>query len=94
MLNFIMHLKSLLNMLSYFLFGASLLPQMIKNLPTMPEAQVQSSGLGRFPGDGNGNPLQYSCLENLMDRGVWQTMVHEVAKSWTRLNNYHFHFLI
>ena len=71
MLSFILHLKSLLNRLSYFLFGASLLPQMIKNLPTMPEAQVQSSGLGRFPGDGNGNPLQYSCLENLMDRGAW-----------------------
>ena len=49
-------------------------------------------GLGRFPGDGNGNSLQYSCLENPMDRGAWQTMVHEVAKSWTRLNNYHFHF--
>ena len=43
-LNFIMHLNSLLNRLSYFLFGASLLPQMVKNLPTMPEAQVQSLG--------------------------------------------------
>ena len=80
MLSFILHLKSLLNRLSYFLFGASLLPQMIKNLLTMPEAQVQSSGLGRFPGDGNGNPLQYSCLENLMDRGAWQDAVHRVTK--------------
>ena len=53
---------------------------MIKNLPTMPEAQVQSSGLGRFPGDGNGNPLQYSCLENLMDRGAWRATVHGVAR--------------
>ena len=40
-------------------------------------------GLG-IPGEGNGNPLQYSCLENPMDRGAWQAMVHGVAKSWTR----------
>ena len=37
-------------------------------------------GLGRFPGEGNGNPLQYSCLENLMDRGAWWITVHGVAK--------------
>ena len=43
-------------------------------------------GSGIFPGEGNGNPLQYSCLENPMDRGVWQATVHEVKKSWTRLN--------
>ena len=44
---------------------------------------------GRFPGEGNGNPLLYSCLENSMDRGAWQTIVHGVTKSWTRqrLNN-------
>ena len=41
------------------------------------------SGLGRFPGEGNGNPLQYSCLENSMDRGAWQAIGHSVAKSWT-----------
>ena len=40
-------------------------------------------GSGRFPGEGNGNPLQYSCLENLMDRGAWWATVHGVAKSWT-----------
>jgi len=40
-------------------------------------------GLGRSPGEGNGNPLQYSCWENSMDRGAWQTTVHGVAKSWT-----------
>ena len=40
-------------------------------------------GLGRFPGGGNDNPFQYSCLENSMDRGAWQAKVHEVAKSWT-----------
>ena len=38
-------------------------------------------GLGRSPGEGNGNPLQYPCLENLMDRGAWWAVVHGVAKS-------------
>ena len=40
-------------------------------------------GLGRSPGEGNSNSLQYFCLENSMDRGPWQAMVHGVAKSWT-----------
>ena len=40
-------------------------------------------GLGRSPGGGHGNPLQYSCLENSMDRGDWPVIVPEVAKSWT-----------
>ena len=40
-------------------------------------------GLGRSPGGGHGNPLQYSCLEKPMDRGVWQARVHGVAKSQT-----------
>ena len=40
-------------------------------------------GLGRSPGEGNGYPLQYSGLENSMDRGAWQATVHGVAKSWT-----------
>ena len=39
-------------------------------------------GLGRSPGEGHGNPLQYSCLENSMDRGAWQAIVHRVTKSW------------
>ena len=42
-------------------------------------------GSGRSPGGGHGNPLQYSCLENPMDRGAWQATVHGVAKSQTRL---------
>ena len=46
-------------------------------------------GLGRSPGEGNGNPLQYSCLENPMDREAWQATVHGVAKSQTRLNHHH-----
>ena len=47
----------------------------------------QVTGLGRSPGEGNGNPLQYSCLENQMDRGVWQTTVHGVTKYETHLSN-------
>ena len=42
-------------------------------------------GWGISPGGGHGNPLQYSCLENPMDRGDWWAIVHAVAKSWTRL---------
>ena len=44
-------------------------------------------GSGRSPGEGNGNPLQYSCLENPMDRGAWQGTVHGSAKSWTGLSD-------
>ena len=44
-----------------------------------------STELGRSPGEGNGNPLQYSCLENPMNREAWWVTVHGVAKSWTRL---------
>ena len=44
-------------------------------------------GLGRSPGEGTGNPLQYSCLENSMDRGTWETTVHGVIKIWTQLSN-------
>ena len=40
-------------------------------------------GVGSFPGEGNGNPLQYSCLGNPMDRGAWQAIVHGVTKSLT-----------
>ena len=45
-------------------------------------------GLGRPPGGGHGNPLQYSCLENAMDRGAWQATVHGGHKSWTRLSHW------
>ena len=47
-----------------------------------------SPGLGRSPGGGNGNPLQYSCLKNSMDRGVWRATVHRVAKSQTHLSTH------
>ena len=46
------------------------------------------SGLGRSPGEGNGNPLQDYCLENPMDRGAWQATVHGVTNSQTRLSNF------
>ena len=45
-------------------------------------------GLGKSPGEGNGNPLQYSCLENPMNRGAWRAAVHGVAKSQTRLSDF------
>ena len=40
-------------------------------------------GSGRSPGEGNGDPLQYSCLENFMDTGAWKAMVHSDTKNWT-----------
>ena len=48
-------------------------------------------GSGRSPGGGHGNPLQYACLENPMDRGAWQTAVHRVAKSWTWMRQLSMH---
>ena len=47
-------------------------------------------GFGRSPGEGNGNPLQYSCLENPMDGGAWWAAVHGVTKSQTRLSDFTF----
>ena len=61
----------------------------VKNLPAMQGMQVPGSG--RF-GEGNGNPLQYSCLENPMDGGAWQVTVHGVAKSQTQLSDFTFTF--
>ena len=54
--------------------------------------QGSGPGSGRSPGEGNSNPLQYSCLENSMDRGAWQATIHEVAKSWTRLSDFRYLF--
>ena len=50
-------------------------------------------GSGRSPGEGNGNPLQYSCLENPIDRGAWKATVHVVAKSLTGLKQLSIHTL-
>ena len=58
----------------------------------MQEIGVHSLGQ-EDSGGGNGNPFQYSCLENSMDRGAWQATVHEVAKSWTHLSTHTHKFL-
>ena len=54
---------------------------LVKNLPAMLETWVQSLGGEDPPGEGSGNLLQYSCLENPTDRGAWWTTVHEIAES-------------
>ena len=52
-------------------------------------------GLGRSPGEGNGNPLQYSCLENPMNEGAWQAIVRGVAKTGTQLSDFtSLHFIV
>ena len=61
--------------------------QMVQSSPAMQETRVRSLGQEDSPGEGNGNPLQYSCLENPMDRGHWGATVCGVAKSRTRLSN-------
>ena len=61
--------------------------QMIKNRPVNAGDAGWIPGLGRFPGGGNGNPLQYSCLENSMNGGAWQATIHGLQKSWTQLSN-------
>ena len=62
---------------------ASLVAQTAKSPPATPEIWVQSLDQEDSPAVGNGNPLEYSCLENSMDRGVWQAAVRGVAKSHT-----------
>ena len=56
---------------------------MVKNLPALQETWVQSLGQEYPPGEGNGFPLQYSCLENSVNREAWQATVHGTAKSDT-----------
>ena len=60
----------------------------VKNLPANARDADLIPGLGRSPGVGNGNLLQYSCLENSLDRGALWATVHRVTKSWTRLSAY------
>ena len=55
----------------------------VKNLPENAGDMGLIPELGRFPGEGKGYPLQYSCLENSMDGGAWQATFHGVANSWT-----------
>ena len=70
---------------------------MVKNLPANAGDTGNAGslpGLGRSPGVGNGNPLQYACLENSVDRGAWRATVLGVAKSRTQLSNGRFHFVL
>ena len=60
----------------------------VKNPPATAGDMDSIPGSRRFPGDGNGNPLQHSCLGNPMNRGAWRATVHGAAKGWTRLNMY------
>ena len=66
----------------------------LKNLPGSAGDKSNTGfipGWGRSPGGGHGNPLQYSCLENPMDRGAWRAAVHRVAKSQTQLKRLSMH---
>ena len=75
-------------LLTYSEGRASQVALVVKNCLPM-QVEVRNVGLipgsGRSPGRGHGNPLQYSCLENPIDRVAWWATVHRVAKSWTRL---------
>ena len=64
---------------------------MVKNLPASVGDVDLIPGLKRSPGGGNDNPLQYSCLENLMGRGAWLAIVHRATKSRTRLRQLNMH---
>ena len=68
-------------------WGASQLAQPVQQPPAVQETLVQTlvQSLGRSPGEGNGSPLQYSCLENSMNRGAWWATVRRVAKIWPQL---------
>ena len=61
---------------------------MVKNPPAGNPGLIPETG--RSPGEGNGYTLQYSCLENSMDRGTWWAIVHGITKTPTRLNDSHF----
>ena len=78
----------------YVYIGVSHVVLVVKNPPAN-AGDIRDAGLipglGRSPGEGHGNPLQYSCLENLMDRGAWQITVHRVATSQTQLKRLNTH---
>ena len=61
---------------------------MVKNMPAVRENWFYS-WVWKIPWEGNGNPFQYSCLENSMDRGAWWATIHGVVKSWTWLSDFH-----
>ena len=80
------HLYSMLFLILLYMLRASLVAQ-TEDISLIP-------GSERSPGDKNGNALQYSCLDNFMDRGAWRATVHGVVKSRTRLSDYDFHFFM
>ena len=73
---------------------ASQVALVVKNLPAN-EGDIRDMGLipdfGRYPGGGHGNPLQYSCLENPMDRRAWRVTIHRVSQSQTLLKQLRMH---
>ena len=72
------------------LIGASQVVLVVKNPPVnsgVPGDLGSILGSGRFPGGGHGNPFQYSCLENPMDREAWRANVHRVAQNRTQMSN-------
>ena len=73
---------------AYIIYGASLVTRDSKESAYSAEDLGSIAGLRRSPGEGNGNPLQYSCLENPMDREAWWVTVHGVAKSRTQLSDW------
>ena len=85
--------EKIVNIVLITLYGTSQAVLMVANLPadaghvrgwnSTPQDSIR--GLRRSSGEGNGNPLQYSCLENLMDRGAWRATIHRTAKSQTQL---------
>ena len=91
MLYFCDVMVALKNQLVATMIEASLAVQLVKNLPTVQESACKAGdlgsipGLGRNPGEGNGNPVQYSCLGSPMDSGAWWAVVHGIAKTQTRL---------
>ena len=83
------HITLFLCVFLFDIYGAPQLVQAVSNLPVKaggPRDMGLIPGSGRSPWEGNGHPLQYSCLGNSMDRGAWQATVLGVTKSWTRLS--------
>ena len=78
------HVKQMIPFIALYLPLLPLIALFVRNLPAN-AGDIRDMGLipglGRFPGGGNGNPFQYSCLENPMDRGAWRVTVHGIAES-------------
>ena len=83
------HCRWILYHLSHWGSLKFLVAQLVKNLPCSARDPGLIPGSGRYPGEGNGNPLQHPCLENLMDRGTWWAALHGVTKSRAWLSNWH-----